>query len=94
MLSNCTLDDIKAVRFGTHLQGSHKSFKVRLESVKAEYIYKRIPAEHYSSIKVYVAKNGFTIMVIRDHQNSTVWYYLDNARQRASKLVFGQVELF
>lgn len=94
MLSNCTLEDIKPIPFGGHINGNHKTFKMKYIGAKARFIMSKIPQQYHQSIKIYVCKSTEVIMVLSDPMQSYMWHYFQQARELAIKKQFGQAKLF
>lgn len=79
MITQCTLDALKSIRFGYGFAGHQKTLKLRFKADTAQRILSLIPQHFHKHILYYKTQKDCAFIGAVEHQNSHIWPVIESA---------------
>jgi hypothetical protein len=83
MLSNTSMDTLRAIRFGYSFIANHKSLKLRFTTPMAQAIMNRLPKHFHNQLAIYVTQKNTTFIACLAYPQSFIWDAFEDAKRLA-----------
>ena len=83
MITTCTMDALRGIRFGYSFMANQRTLKLRFTTAMAEAIMNRLPKHFHKMLAIHETRKNTTFIACIAHPDSAIWHAIEEAKRLA-----------